>query len=214
MQIAGTGPAARHSMLSFGLCGYNGLVAGAGFSIVRMTLPTGLRYRSCGVWSASAVNRIRLPPNRASPLVGRSRRGQLSSASPTACLTTADYMPPNGFFTVSLLVTDVTPGTPRAIASARPIWAASVTVPFSVTAPSFAMTLMSPALISLYFRWQHKPSGAERDPLSFRWVPLRPIPPSRTHLAHREGYWLLHRSGTTPSWTVQRSMRQPQARMP
>src|ERR1700710_1318522 len=65
--------------------------------------------------------------------------------------TMADYMPPNGFSTVSLLVTEVTPGTPFAISAALPTWEASVTVPFSVTAPSFATTLIFPALISLCF---------------------------------------------------------------
>ena len=104
------------------------------------------KVRSWGI----GLGRAR-PTHWAPPLMGGSRRGQLSSASPTPFLTTADYMPPNGFFTVSLLVTDVTPGTPRAIASTLLICVASVTVPFSVTAPSFAMTLMSPALISLYF---------------------------------------------------------------
>ena len=80
-------------------------------------------------------------------------------------------MPPNGFFTVSLLVTDVTPGTPLAIASALPIWAASVTVPFNVTAPSFAMTLMSPALpraserINLHWsrKWPRTANNSSRD---------------------------------------------------
>jgi hypothetical protein len=65
--------------------------------------------------------------------------------------TTAAYMPPNGFSTVSLLVTEVTPGTPFAISATVPTWEASVTVPLSVTAPSFATTLILPALISLCF---------------------------------------------------------------
>ncbi|VXB10922.1 hypothetical protein BURKHO8Y_10457 [Burkholderia sp. 8Y] len=47
-----------------------------------------------------------------------------------------------------MLVTDVTPATPLAISSTWLICEASLTVPPSVTAPSFAMTLISPALIS------------------------------------------------------------------
>ena len=61
------------------------------------------------------------------------------------------YMPPNGLRTVSLLVTDVTFGTPFAISATLMICVASGTVPFSVTAPSFAVTLILPALISLCF---------------------------------------------------------------
>jgi hypothetical protein len=63
----------------------------------------------------------------------------------------AHYCPPNGFFTISLLVTDITPGTPFEISATLSVCAASATVPSSVTAPSFAMTLMLPASISLCF---------------------------------------------------------------
>src|SRR6185437_15826974 len=59
------------------------------------------------------------------------------------------YIPPSGFRTVSLLLTDVTPATPLAISATLPTCEGSVTEPVSVTAPSLAITLMLPALISV-----------------------------------------------------------------
>src|SRR5579864_7775081 len=91
------------------------------------------------------------PPDRKSTLpvevAGPTHIGPRRTPVPT----TAAYMPPNGFCTVSLLVTEVTPGTPCAISATLPTWEASVTVPVSVTAPSLATTLIFPALISLCF---------------------------------------------------------------
>ncbi|CAM2162475.1 membrane hypothetical protein [Paraburkholderia sacchari] len=61
------------------------------------------------------------------------------------------YIPPSGFWTVSLFVTEVTPGTLLAISATFSICSASVTVPLSVTAPFLAVTPMLPPWISLCF---------------------------------------------------------------
>ena len=80
------------------------------------------------------------------------RDGADRSSAPLRFVPTIEtYMPPNGFCTVNLLVTEVTPGTPFAMSATLATCEASVTVPFSVTAPSFATTLIFPALISFCF---------------------------------------------------------------
>ncbi len=59
--------------------------------------------------------------------------------------------PPNGFLTVKLLFTDVTPRTPLTISVTLSICDASTTVPPSGTLLPLATILMFPALISLCF---------------------------------------------------------------
>src|SRR5689334_11893261 len=67
--------------------------------------------------------------------------------APTSPDVRAVYSPSNGFCTISLLVTEVTPGTPFAISATSLTCEASVTVPLSVTTPPLATMLMLPALI-------------------------------------------------------------------